>query len=195
MGWEHPLLSANSQPTPSPGAYTTVPQPHRTGNHKLATLLPVAPDAHCSLAPGHRDPCKRATKPGPQHHHVCARTSPQPSMAYSNVMGFPRASLPVPLLGQDSAPDSLPDRKAAAHTPPGTGPLVPLRLPSDLLFTLAEASSGSHSLLPALPLPSDHQGPDSTLSIPSGPLSLGKLESTQLPAKPKWQGKERSPQL
>lgn len=93
-----------------------------------ATLPPCGP--RCTRCPWHpgRDPCKERPPSPDQHHHMCARTSPQPSTGESGSDRIPKGISPSPSPGR-THPDSLPDRTAAAHTPPGTAlsPRLPLR--------------------------------------------------------------------
>lgn len=156
--------------------------------------LPVAPDAHG--APGTQ--AETLVKSG--HQARTSTTICAPGRAHSRAReslgqtGFPRASLPVPLPAGLTLTVSRTGQLLLTHL---LEQPCPQGFPSDLLFTLAEASSqGSHSPLPALlsalgsPRTSTHSVHPLGAHCP--PLETGV---TPLPAKPKWQGKREVPQL
>ena len=156
--------------------------------------FPVAP--RCTQHPWHPG---TETLVKRDHQAWTSTTICAPGQAHSRAReslgqpGFPRASLPVPLPAGDS-PRQSPRQLLLTHL---LGQPCPQGFPSDLLFTLAEASSqGSHSPLPALlsALRSPRTLTHSVhpLGAHSPPLETGV---TPLPAKPKWQGKREVPQL
>lgn len=160
-----------------------------------ATLLPCGP--RCTPLPWHPG-TETFVKSG--YQAWTSTTMCVPGRAHSQArqglgqMRFPRASLPVPLRAGLALTVSQTEKLLLTHL---LEQPCPQGFPSDLLFTLAEASSqGSHSPLPALPsaLRSPRTSTHSVhpLGAHSPPLETGV---TQLPAKPKWQGKREVPQL
>lgn len=157
-----------------------------------ATLLPCGPQIHTApLAPRHRDPCKEQPPSLDQHHHMCARMSPQPSMAESGSDRILKGIFPGPFPSR-TCPDSLPDRTAAAHTL--LEQPCPQGFPSDPLFTLAEASSQDPTLPSSSSLcPQITKDLDPLCPSPRGPLSSGGHCRHPTPSKTQIAGQERSP--
>ena len=122
-----------------------------------ATLLPCSPQMHTApLAPRHRDPCKERPPSLDQHHHMCARTSPQPSMGESGSDGIPKGISPSPSPGR-TRPDSLPD-SCCSHT--SWNSPVPKASPQTFCSHWLRQAPRDPTLPSQLfSLPSDHQGP------------------------------------